>query len=229
MNEILQQLVSIPIFSGLSLEQQKRLSNIALIRSYSKGTSLFSEGEIASGLYVVLEGRVKVYKLSPEGREHILHLAGPGETVGEGALFSGAAFPAYAEAHVKSRILFVGRDSLMHLIKKDPSFAMAMLGVLSVRLRRFVHLIEGFTLREASGRLASYLLFLETKQSGKNFLILDITKGNLANILGTAPETLSRILGKMEDTDLIEVKGAKIVIRDRTSLQAIADGEKKLT
>jgi len=227
-NNILQHISSVPLFSGFSSAQRERLAKIALVRSYAGGQAVFSEGERAGGLYIVLEGRVKIYKLSPEGKEQILHLAGPGETVGEGALFSGTAFPAYAEAFEASRLLFVGRESLIGLIGDDPSFAMAMLGVLSMRLRRFVRVIEGLSLREAPGRLASYLLFLEAQQPDRDMVALDMSKGNLASFLGTTPETLSRIIARMEEAALIKGHGARIKIENRKGLEALAEGERKL-
>ena len=143
-------------------------------------------------------------------------------------LFSGTAFPAYAEAFEASRLLFVGRESLIGLIGDDPSFAMAMLGVLSMRLRRFVRVIEGLSLREAPGRLASYLLFLEAQQPDKDMIALDMSKGNLASFLGTTPETLSRIIARMEEAALIKGHGARIKIENRKGLEALAEGERKL-
>jgi len=97
---------------------------------------------------VVIEGRIRVYKLSPEGKEQILHLWGPGEPFGEVALFTGRNFPAYAEAHERSRVFFFPRTAFAELIKANPSLALNMLATLSMRLHRFASLIEDLSLKE---------------------------------------------------------------------------------
>lgn len=218
----------IPLFSGLSRSQRERLAGISRIRSYSKGQTIFSEGDAATTLYIVIEGRVRIFKLSPEGKEQILHMAEAGEPVGEGALFSGRSFPAYAGANSGCRLLVMPRDALMTAIREDPSVAFSMLSVLSTRLRRFVHLIEGLSLKEVPSRLASYLLFLNERHQGMGRFTLEMSKGHLASFLGAAPETLSRILGRMEAAGIIESQGAHITIVDQSQLKAIAEGENRL-
>jgi CRP/FNR family transcriptional regulator len=101
-----------------------------------------------------------------------------------------------------------------------------MLAVLSWRLRKFAALVEDLSLKEVPGRLAAYLLYLSRRESGKAEFDLDISKGQLASILGTIPETLSRILGKMGRQGLISSKGSRIRILNRTTLEEIADGRK---
>ncbi len=104
-----------------------------------------------------------------------------------------------------------------------------MLSVLSMRLKRFSSLIEDLSLKEVPGRLAAYLLYLSDRNNTSDELILDISKSQLASILGTIPETLSRILTKMTRGDLIESDGKrKFLIKDRDALIELADGEKKL-
>jgi CRP/FNR family transcriptional regulator len=103
---------------------------------YKKGENIFTENEQATGLYAVASGRVKIYKLSPDGREQILHIFGPGEVFGEAPVFAGKRFPASADAMDESRVLFFQREALINLIQINPSIAMNMLAVLSMRLRR---------------------------------------------------------------------------------------------
>ena len=225
---ITKQIEQVGLFAGLSSSQRERLADISLVRSCSRGQALFSEGDRADSLYIVLEGRVKIFKLSLEGKEQILHIVDAGEPFGEVALFSGISLPAYAEAHSDCRLLVVPREALMAVIREDPSVAFSMLSVLSMRLRRFVNLIEGLSLREVPGRLASYLLFLSSRHDGKDDFKLDMSKGHLASFLGTTPETLSRILGRMEAADIIRGRGSRITIVDRSQLTALAEGESKL-
>ncbi len=151
---------------------------------------IFSEGEPASGFYILLSGRLKIYKLSLEGKEQILHIIEPGEPFAEVALFSETKFPAYAEAIEKSEVMFLSRNAFRQLIGNDPSIAMNMLAILSQRLKYFTRLIEDLSLKEVPQRLAAYLLFL-ARREGSDHVSLGISKGQLASLLGTIPETLS--------------------------------------
>ena len=201
---------------------------IAVENSYMKGENIFSEDEQATGFYVVVSGRVKIFKLSSEGREQILHIFGPGEVFGEVPVFAGKKYPASADAMEKSRILFFPRDSLIRLIEKNPTIALNMLAVLSMRLRRFTSMIDDLSLREVPGRLAKHLLFLSEQRQNSHELELNITKGQLASLLGTIPETLSRILTRMAEQGIIESDGRKIRILERDIIEELAEGLIKL-
>ncbi len=218
----------IPLFAGLVDEQIQWLAVIVEKRKYSRGKVIFSEGEEATGLYVLHTGRVKIYKLSSEGKEQILHIFGPGEPFGEVAVFAGGQFPAYAETLEVSETLFFPRKKIVELLTKDPSMAMNMLAMLSKRLKYFTQLVENLSLKEVPQRLAAYLLVLATMKDKRDTVELDIAKGQLASLLGTIPETLSRILNKMTIQGYIEVEGRQIKLLDRQSLENISMGEKLL-
>jgi len=218
----------IPLFAGLVDEQIQWLAVIVEKRKYSRGKVIFSEGEEAKGLYVLHTGRIKIYKLSSEGKEQILHIFGPGEPFGEVAVFAGGQFPAYAEALEVSETLFFPRKKIVELLTKDPSMAMNMLAMLSKRLKYFTQLVENLSLKEVPQRLAAYLLVLATMKDKRDTVELDIAKGQLASLLGTIPETLSRILNKMTIQGYIEVEGRQIKLLDRQSLENISMGEKLL-
>jgi CRP/FNR family transcriptional regulator len=218
----------IPLFAGLVDEQIQWLAVIVEKRKYSRGKVIFTEGEEATGLYVLHIGRVKIYKLSSEGKEQILHIFGPGEPFGEVAVFAGGQFPAYAEALEVSETLFFPRKKIVELLTKDPSMAMNMLAMLSKRLKYFTQLVENLSLKEVPQRLAAYLLVLATIKDKRDTVELDIAKGQLASLLGTIPETLSRILSKMTIQGYIEVEGRQIKLLDRRSLENISMGEKLL-
>ena len=218
----------IPLFAGLIDEQIQWLAAIVEKRKYSRGKVIFTEGEEAAGLYVLHTGRVKIYKLSSEGKEQILHIFGPGEPFGEVAVFAGGQFPAYAETLEVSETLFFPRKKIVELLTKDPSMAMNMLAMLSKRLKYFTQLVENLSLKEVPQRLAAYLLVLATMKDKRDTVELDIAKGQLASLLGTIPETLSRILNKMTIQGYIEVEGRQIKLLDRQSLENISMGEKLL-
>lgn len=219
-------LARIPLFEGLPEEQINEIANIIVDQEFGKGQTIFSEGDEGTGFHVVVSGRVKVFKLSSEGKEQILHIFGPGEPFGEVPVFSGQSFPAHAEALENARIFFMDRKEFIQLIQREPSLALNMLAILSKRLRRFTQLVEDLSLKEVPGRLAAYLSYLSNRQKGTDEPELDISRGQLASILGTIPETLSRILGKMSQQGIIEVQGRQIRIVDREALDELATGGK---
>jgi CRP/FNR family transcriptional regulator len=220
-------IASVPLFQGLPERHLESVRSVCSDVPAGKGKMVFLEGARAEGFYVVRQGRIKVFKISPEGREQVLHVFGPGEPVGEVAVFEGGSFPANAQAVEDSRLLYISRASLKTLMQRDATLAMNMLAVLSKRLRVFTHKIEDLTLKEVPARLAAYLLDLSERSDGPA-VELDIAKGLLANLLGTAQETLSRILKRMSEQELIRVQGRSIELLDTDALQDLADGATRL-
>jgi len=212
------------LFTGLPDEQVESIASLTREKHYGRGEAIFYEGDEADGFYIVSAGQVKVFKMNLLGKEHILHIFGPGEPIGEVAVFHGQPFPANAEALVKSSVLYFPRREFVRLIERTPSIAMNMLAVLSLRLRQFASQIEDLSLKEVPARLAGYLLVTSEEQGGDNIVSLDISKGQLASLLGTIPETLSRIFSKMSDEGLISVDGRNITILDRTALVRRTEG-----
>ena len=222
-------IAAIPLFEGLPEESLKDLADIVVSTIFIKGQIIFSEGDEGNGLYVVISGRVKIFKVSSEGKEQILHIFGLGEPFGEVPVFAGENFPAHAEALEESNIFFFPRGAFVGLIGRNPSLALNMLAVLSRRLRKFTVLIDDLSLKEVPGRLAAHLLYLSERKEGANDLVLDMSKGQLASLLGTIPETLSRILARMSREKLISSEGLRrIRILNREGLEELATGERRL-
>jgi len=179
------------LFEGLSPDQQNMISDIAVEKKYGKGQTIFFEGDEGIGFYMVGTGKIKIYKMSPLGKEHILHIFGPGEPFGEVPVFHGQPFPATAETLSETTTLFFPRDKFVKLVEGSPAIALGMLAILSLRLRRFAAQIENLSLKEVPARLAGYLLYLSEEQNKTDEVDLDISKGQIASLLGTIPETLS--------------------------------------
>ncbi len=225
---LIEQIAAIPLFQGLPQKELEELSMIIVDQVFKRSQTIFSEGDEGNGFYVLLSGRVKIYKLSLEGKEQILHILGPGEPFGEVPVFAGARFPANAETLAESRVFFFPRPAFIELIGKNPTLALNMMAILSGRLRRLTNLVENLSLKEVPGRLAAYLLFLGEKKKGNNLVELDVSKNQLASVLGTIPETLSRILARMDREKLIKASGKSIEILDRKKLEELASGETRL-
>ena len=226
--DIRKHLSQVDIFNGLSLQQLDEVARIVSDKEYKKGELVFSDGDEGIGFYIVISGRVKVYKVSPDGKEQIMHIFGPGQPFAEVPVFEGSRYPANAEIIEHSRLFFFPTKDFVKLIHDNPSLAMNMLASLSQRLKQFSHLIESLSLKEVPGRLASYLLYLSDKNGSTDEFALDIAKSQLASFLGTIPETLSRIFTKMTIKGLVRINGPQIFILDRTGLENLAEGESKL-
>ena len=225
---IKEHLSGVDLFKGLSLQELDAISAIVADRQYNKGQQIFAEGDEGIGFYIVISGRIKVYKVSPDGKEQILHIFGPGKPFAEVPVFEGSRYPANAEALEKSRLFFFPKKGFGKVIHENPALAMNMLASLSQRLKQFSNLIEALSLKEVPGRLASYLLYLSDRSGSTDEFQLDIAKAQLASLLGTIPETLSRIFAKMAGNELIRMNGPHIVILDRIGLEELAEGETKL-
>jgi len=222
----IQFLSRLPLFRGLPDEELRTLAEIAGVKTYRRGETIFLDGEEGHGFYVVFTGKVKVYKLSPEGKELVLHIMGPEDSFAEVPVFEGRHYPANAGAVEDTRVLFFPREALLRTIRRDPSLAMNMLAALSARLREFAQKMEDLSLKDVPSRLAAYFLHLSEQRKGSDELNLDIKKGLLASLIGAKQESLSRILAKMSGRGIIEVKGKKIRILDRQKMMKIADGDR---
>jgi CRP/FNR family transcriptional regulator len=213
-------------FADMPEDLRRQLRELATEKVFDKGEMIFYEGDESVGFYLLLLGLIKIYKLSPDGKEQILQFIRPNETFGEVVVFSGKAFPANAEAVKNSRALLFPRKGFLEFIRANPEVAMMMLAILSERLRRFTIQVENLSLKEVPGRLATYFLYLSRQEGKGESFTLEISKGQLASLLGTIPETLSRILTRMKDHGVIEVEGSRIDLLDFEQLEALSGGDK---
>jgi CRP/FNR family transcriptional regulator len=218
------------LFAGLREDDFRKIRAIGSPRRVGKNEILFGEGQEAKGFYVILSGKVKLYKVSPEGKEQILHVVSPPEAFAEAALFLEGTYPAFGEALADSQLLFFPKRDFVHLIEKNPQLSINIIVSLSHFLKKFTSLIEELSLKEVSSRIAKYLLDLSVKASkeGKSpkEVELDLSKTQLASKLGTISETLSRTLAKMKTKKIIDVKRSRILILDRGTLEELASGLK---
>jgi len=211
------------LFKGLPEDQLKEIQKIAEVIDFNKGKIIFLEKDKVTGFYVVASGKIKISKISMEGKEKILHIFGPGEPFGEVPVFTGQPYPANAEAISKTRLIFFQKEAFINLISNNPFLSLNMLGVLSKRLRQFTIHVENLSLKEVPGRIAAYLVLLSEEQENNDMVMLDVSKGHLASLLGTIPETLSRIFSKMKNRNMIEVNGRNIKLLDLNGLKELAE------
>jgi CRP/FNR family transcriptional regulator, dissimilatory nitrate respiration regulator len=214
------------LFSGLDDEYLAEVAAIVVKRSFAKGESLFTDGEVASGFYLLAAGSMKLCKMSPDGREKVLHFVHHGETFAEAAFFGDGKYPAEAKALEKGEAFFFPREAFMGLLERNPRFSLNLIISLSLLLRRFARQIEELSFADVPARLAAYLVELAAKKSttfqGTTYIDLEMKKGELASRLGTVSETLSRTFRKLKEEGLIEVAGGRVVVLDMDRLKGLA-------
>ena len=212
----------VPLFTALADEAVAKLLDRCPVLERPAGTIVFAPTQRAERFYVVLTGRVKLYKLSPKGDEQILHLYGAGNSFAEAAVLGGGDYPAFAEVVEDAALLAVGRSVLGEAIAANPELAMGMLAGLSAKLREFNRLIEELSLKDVPARLAAALL-RRAEEAGSGGFRLGQTKRQLAAQIGTVAETLSRALKKLKQEGLIDVRGSHVTILDRDGLRHVAE------
>ena len=216
----------VPYFAGLPDSVLVELAAVAVEHRYARGQLIFLEGEPCAGLYVVAEGEVKIFKLSPQGREQILHQPGSGGTFNDVAVLDGGPNPASAAAITDAAVCVIARTDIQRLAQTYPALAWALIESIARRARLLVAMVEDLSLRSVKARLAR-LLLAEARQSagaGEIDRSQMVTQAELAARLGTVREMIGRALRELADENLITLDRHRIVIKDRAALAAVAEG-----
>ncbi|MBI3635526.1 MAG: Crp/Fnr family transcriptional regulator [Candidatus Rokubacteria bacterium] len=214
-------LAAIPYLRAAPPADLRALAARCVVREVRRGATVFREGEPAEGLFVVVDGRVKIVRVSARGREQVLHTEGPGATLGEVPLLDGGGYVASAIAAAPSRLLFLPRPALLDLCRRRPAIAMGIIRVLARRVRTFAGLIEDLSLRDVTARLAAYLLD-EAQRQGAIDVTLAGTRDDIAATLGTVRELVSRSLARLRRAGAITIAGRRVRIVDAARLARIA-------
>lgn len=208
----------VPIFSSLSPEEMEEVYLITGKKSFKKSDVVIMEGDINSSLYVINKGRVKVVKLSYDGREQIIRTLGPGDFLGEFSIFNPRPYKNNIEALEETLICEIKADKLRELIEKYPSISLKLIQELSMRLEDLEDQVKDISLNTTEKRLAKFIL---NANSGGQ-VQLNIRKKDLASYLGMTGETLSRKLKDFQKLGLISQPSSKlIIIEDLNSLSDI--------
>ena len=214
----------LPLFARLGDEALRAVADRTVVRTIPEGRVLFRRGTPAEGLYVVLEGAVRVYRSNRQGREQTLHVQGPGQPLAEVPLFDGGPYPASARAETESRVLFLPRDAFEWAYRSHPEIADATIRELGRRLRRMVGLVEKITLRDVPARVAMTLLEYAEREGpveDGTELVLPRTQDELAAELATTRESIARALGRMRKEGAIEQRGPRVRIRSVAALESL--------
>ncbi len=209
----------IEIFRQLDLESLKKVSALAVHKNLEKGTMLFSP-ENSPGLYLLSQGRVKVYSLSETGKETLLRVLKEGDFVGEEALFGTGETLTYGEALTPVRVCLIPRNAFLDLLNRYPSISLKLLEKMNRRLQALTRQTALDSGSQVKKRLIRYLLDLSIAQESQK-VTLSLSGRELAQFLGTTPETLSRRWTLLEKEGLIEKKGKQVQLLDPEGLEEV--------
>ncbi len=206
LEEKIQTLKKTSLFNSLERELVEEVASLCYVVHKEPSELLFEIQDPADGFYIIASGLVKVYRISTDGAEHILHFFRDGDMVAEAALFDLRVYPASCMALESTTALFLRRNDFIAMVHQYPSLSIGVMNSLSKRLRKFTAIIEELSLKHVTSRLANYLYENSTERSGKRVCRLDISKVTLASHLGTIKETLSRSFRKLKDLNIIQEK-----------------------
>ncbi len=218
---------NIPLFSEMNIEQLRKITSISKTLKFKKNDFLFYDDDIYNGFYIILKGLIKVFKNSKDGKESVLHIVKPVNVFADVPLFEGGNYPATAQTLEESILIFIPKNEFLQLIKDDPEISLKMFSGFAKRLKEMTHKIENFSSKEVINRLAAYLLKEiknnKTDKLEEPFIRLNVPKRTIAAYIGTITETLSRTLKKLQDEEIIKVRGKTIIITNYPRLKKLAE------
>ncbi len=226
--EVAATLRRIPLFGALAPALLDEIARLSRARRVRKGELVFSEGEPAGVLPLLLSGQVKLVRTGPDGREQLLHLVRAPASFAEAAVFGPGVFPATATVVEGGVLATVDRPALLDLLRRRPEVALALLASMSLWMRRLADLVEGLALHSVEERVAAYLWSAFVRAEGTPSRGAEIRLGEpkrlIAALCGTAPEVLSRTFRRLAADGVVRVSGPTAELLDPEALAALAGG-----
>lgn len=211
------------LFTKVEERRRQRLAAFSSLRDFAKGCLIFQQGESCPGIFVVETGMVRIFKSGAGGKEHVLHLVGPDQTFAEVAAIGGFDCPASAEAIVDTRCVLLPLVALREEMAADHQLCLEMMTGLSFWVHHLTSLMEDLVLRNAAGRIASFLL--ESQSEGEGPVRLPALKRHIASHLNLTSEAFSRTFRRLLEAGLIvELEDHRVQLKDVDALRAIAEG-----
>lgn len=215
----------IPIFSTLNDEELKEIQPYLIKENFKKKQEIFSEGDTSEWFYILISGKVKITKMSVDGREIIIELISPPDFFGGFAVLKGFPYPANAVAMEDSHVIKISRHNLLKVIDRFPNVMYDMTANLGDRIREFHDTLKNIALERVESRIAALLLKLADKtgeEKDKTILInMRLTKQDIAEMVGTTVETTIRVMSKFKKSGFIDDKDGKILIKNLEALESI--------
>lgn len=218
-------LKKIPIFGTLNTSDMEEVKPYLIPAAFKKKEVIFSEGDSSDWLYIVTKGKVKITKLSQNGREIILEIISPMDFFGGVAVIRGFPYPANAVAMDDAEVLKISRSNLMRILDRFPNLMYCMAMNIGDRIKGSHEALKNIAVEKVESRIASLLIKLGDKAGSKtdNTVAIDmkLTKQDIADMVGTTVETSIRTMSKFKKLGIVSEKGGKIVIKDLTKLKSL--------
>ena len=215
----------IPVFAGLPLEILNVLLAQARVVTLRPGSVLFHQGEPAVAFFIVVEGWIKLYRITPAGDEAVLNVFGKGQSFAEAVTFTAGCYPAMASAVSRARVMMIPAEHVLDCIRKTPELAIAMIASTSQHLQALVTRIEQFTAQSGTQRVADFLASLTSCKKGRCTIDLPYDKSLIAGRLGLKPESLSRVFAKLR-TIGVDVRSSEVVVDDVAMLRNLVASDR---
>jgi CRP/FNR family transcriptional regulator, dissimilatory nitrate respiration regulator len=220
-------LQDVPIFSELTVEELRKITALSSLHNYKKNEYVFHEGEEFYGIYIVLKGLIKIFKISPQGKEYILHLLSKPQIFGDVPMFTGGYCPASVQVMEDATLLFIPKNEFMQLLQNNPGLSFKVMSGFAKRLKSITVKAEDLSLKEVVNRLSDYIV-KGIKSSGNSnltepFFKIPLSNPTLAAYLGTIPETISRAIKKLKENDVIRMHGRTVFVEDYEQLKKLAE------
>ncbi|HKV40558.1 MAG TPA: Crp/Fnr family transcriptional regulator [Blastocatellia bacterium] len=218
-----------PVFGSLGEPELRALADRAIELKLGRGEILFMEGDEARGLYVIVEGSVRAFRESVEGREQVIHVETAGTTFAEVPVFDGGRYPSTVAGEGDSVLLFIDKRDVRRLCLEHPPIALAALALLATRLRKCASLVEDLALHEVDRRLAKFLYTEARSRGGRSAggvtFEMPLTNQQVAARIGSVREVVSRALARLQKSGLITIEGRQITIPDEEALRSYCASE----
>jgi len=215
----------LPLLARLPDDDLKALASRGRVRRFNAGTTIFHEGDPGDAIYVVVDGRIRMSRLSGSGTEATLALIGPGDCTGELSLFDGKPRSATATAMQATRTFVVSREDFVNWIKERPGASLALLETLSLRIRRTNEIVTDLVFLDLPHRLAKHLLTLASAHADGHSARrprLQVTQGELASMLGVSRESVNKQLNQFSRDGWITLSRGAVTIDDSEALRTFA-------
>lgn len=215
----------IPVFSGLKPESLEVLLAQARAINLRPGSMLFRQGEPATSFFIIVEGWIKLYRITPAGDEAVLNVFAKGQSFAEAVTFTSGRYPAMASAVTRARLILIPADHIIDCIRKMPEVAIAMIASTSQHLQQMIGRVEQLTSQSGMQRVSDFLISLTSCVKGKCTIALPYDKSLIAGRLGLKPESLSRIFARLR-TMGIDVRASDVVVEDMATLLDLVAAER---
>ncbi|MFL6303865.1 MAG: Crp/Fnr family transcriptional regulator [Candidatus Sulfotelmatobacter sp.] len=219
------------LFGCLTEHDLSDIAQRAVDIRLEKGKILFLSGELAKGLFVVVNGKIRVFQQNAQGREQVMHVDTAGAVIAEVPVFDDGPYPASAVAELDAELLFIDKRDVHQFCGQYPTLALSALRLMAARVRRHAQLVEALSFHDVEHRLASFLIN-EVKHAGSpvegRATLRLLTNQDIASRIGSVRDVVSRTIARMKRDGLIEMKGRTLIIPDMRALKLYAASAKSV-